>query len=78
MQTLDKSKKPFNFEPADKAMVDMMEHLQANKINTTDLKYHVGRKLTIDPAPEKFINDKEADAMLTREYRKGFVVPEKV
>ena len=27
---------------------------------------------------EKFVNDKEADTYLTREYRKPFVVPEKV
>ena len=32
----------------------------------------------IDPATERFVNDKEADALLTRQYRKPFVVPEKV
>jgi hypothetical protein len=38
----------------------------------------VGRKLTINPQTESFVGDKEADAMLSREYRKGFVVPDKV
>jgi len=38
----------------------------------------LGRKLTIEPKTESFVGDKEADAMLFREYRKGFEVPEKV
>ena len=36
----------------------------------------VGRTLTFDPKAEKFVNDAEADKLLTREYRKPFVVPE--
>ena len=36
--------------------------------------YQVGRKLAFDPKSERFVDDKEADAMLTREYRKGFEV----
>ena len=36
--------------------------------------YQVGRKLAIDPKNERFVHDKEADAMLTREYRKGFEI----
>ena len=31
-----------------------------------------------DPATESFVGDSEADAMLTREYRKPYVVPERV
>ena len=38
----------------------------------------VGRKLEFDGKAERFVNDKEADALLTRNYRKGFVVPDKV
>jgi len=41
-------------------------------------RYRVGRKLTLDPRAERFIQDAEANAMLTREYRRPFVVPEKV
>ena len=33
-------------------------------------------KLLIDPKTETFIDNKEADKLLTREYRKGFEVPE--
>ena len=37
--------------------------------------YRLGRKLAIDASRESFLGDSEADAMLTREYRKGFEVP---
>ena len=38
--------------------------------------YQVGRPLKFDPASEKVLDDKEADAMLNRpEYRKPYVVP---
>jgi hypothetical protein len=61
-----------------KAFESMKEHLEANKIKLDGLQYSLGRKLTIDPTKETFIGDKEADAMLTREYRKGFEVPASV
>jgi hypothetical protein len=35
----------------------------------------VGRQLAFDGKKEQFVNDKEADKLLTREYRKGFEVP---
>ncbi|NLN94044.1 MAG: Gfo/Idh/MocA family oxidoreductase [Candidatus Hydrogenedens sp.] len=38
----------------------------------------VNRVLEIDTAAEQVINDDEANSMLTREYREGFVVPEVV
>jgi len=43
-----------------------------------NVSYKVGRQLTFDGTKEKFINDKEADKLLTREYRKPYVVPEVV
>jgi hypothetical protein len=78
LQDLDKSKKPFQNKAADDAVASMVAHLEQNKIKPEGLMVHVGRKLSIDRKVETFVNDKEADAMLTREYRKGFVVPEKV
>jgi predicted dehydrogenase len=54
----------------------MQEHLKANRIELGN--YRLGRKLTIDAAHENFGGDSEANAMLTREYRKGFEVPAKV
>jgi len=55
----------------------MVEHLSNNKIELDSTKFRVGRKLKIDPKTESFLEDKDAIAMLTREYRKGFVVPDK-
>jgi predicted dehydrogenase len=43
-----------------------------------NIAYRLGRKLHINPSTESFVNDSEADAMLTREYRAPFVVPSKV
>jgi len=56
----------------------MSEHLKENKVPLDSTSCHVGRRLTVDPRAEAFVGDKEADAMLTRAYRKPFVVPEKV
>jgi hypothetical protein len=44
----------------------------------TNISYRLGRELTFDGAKEKFVKDKEADKMLTRVYRKPYVVPEVV
>jgi predicted dehydrogenase len=67
---------------ADKSARDsvdrMLTHLADNKIDVDTTKYRLGRNLKIDPKTESFLGDKEAIALLTREYRKGFVVPDKV
>jgi predicted dehydrogenase len=44
----------------------------------SNISYRLGRELTFDGATEKFVKDKEADKMLTREYRKPYIVPEVV
>jgi hypothetical protein len=45
-----------------------------------DISYRLSRIVTFDPMTETFVGDggKEANALLTREYRKPFVVPEEV
>jgi len=53
-------------------------HLSSAYCHLGNIAYRLGRKLTINPATESFVNDSEADAMLTRPYRKGFEVPAKV
>ncbi len=55
-----------------------LEHLKANKLDPAALPLRVGRRLAVEPTKEVFVGDKEADAMLARDYRKGFVVPDKV
>lgn len=43
-----------------------------------NVSYLTGRQLHFDGKTEKFIKDKEADKLLTRDYRKGFEVPNQV
>jgi predicted dehydrogenase len=56
----------------------MVEHLAANDVNIAENKVTLGVPLKMDPRVEKFIGNAQADAMLTREYRAPYVVPEKV
>ncbi len=53
-------------------------HLSSGIAHLGNISYRLGRRLNFDPASEKFINDKEANAMLTRNYRAPFTIPEKV
>jgi len=43
-----------------------------------NISYRTGRKLAFDPAKEKFVGDTEANKLVSRDYRKPYVVPEKV
>jgi predicted dehydrogenase len=43
-----------------------------------NISYRLGRQLHFDGAKEKFIKDPEADKLLTRDYRKPYVVPNQV
>ena len=40
-----------------------------------NISYRLGRELKFDGAREKFVNDAKADAMLTRAYRKPYIIP---
>jgi predicted dehydrogenase len=62
---------------ADESTTRMMEHLKENKVDLVSLNLKVGRRLKLDPKTETFAGDADANRLLTREYRKGFVVPEK-
>jgi len=43
-----------------------------------NIAYRLERVLTFNPSAETFVNDPEADEMLTRNYRGDYVVPDKV
>jgi hypothetical protein len=43
-----------------------------------NIAFRVGRTLTIDPATEGFVGDDDANALVRREYRDPWVVPEVV
>ena len=53
-------------------------HLSSGLAHLGNIAYRLNRVLTFDPSSEKFVNDQEADKMLTRNYRPGFIVPDKV
>jgi predicted dehydrogenase len=59
---------------------NLQENLTGVGVKLADTTYRLGRTLTLDPATEQFTGEgsKEANAFQTREYRKPFVVPEKV
>jgi predicted dehydrogenase len=63
---------------ANETLGRMAEHLKENSVPLENTSYRLGRKLTIDRKTERFVNDAEADTYLSREYRKLFVVPERV
>jgi predicted dehydrogenase len=53
----------------------MCRHLADNEIDLKKTPLTLGERLQIDPAREAFIDNTAANALLTREYRKPFVVP---
>jgi predicted dehydrogenase len=56
----------------------MEEHLKDNSLKLSEMTYQVGRKLAFDARAESFVGDNDANKLLTREYRKPFVVPESI
>ena len=50
-------------------------HLSSVLPHLANIAYRVGRGLTFNGRTETFVDDKKADQLLTREYRKGFEIP---
>jgi hypothetical protein len=50
-------------------------HLSSALPHLANISYRVGRALAFDPKNETIVGDKEASALLTRPYRKGFELP---
>ena len=53
-------------------------HLSSALPLIANISYRLGRELNLDGNKEKFINDKEADKMLSREYRDEYKIPKEV
>jgi predicted dehydrogenase len=53
-------------------------HLGQHGLDPSKAKACFGRRLAFDPASERFVGDPDADALLSRAYRKPFAVPEQV
>jgi len=55
---------------------DILEgHLSSTLPHLANISYLVGRALVFDGKTETFVDDKKADRLLTRDYRKGFEMP---
>jgi len=74
-----KTSKPFGANDyANAQWARLEEHLVKNRgLKLEEMPCRLGRALKFDPVKEKFIDDPEADKLLTREPRKPFDVPEK-
>ncbi len=54
----------------------MITHLADNKVKFDDrTQLRIGPSLPFDPKSETFVNNSQADAYLTRDYRAPFIVP---
>ncbi len=47
-------------------------------VHLANISYRTGRTINFDPATMNITGDADAAKMMTRPYRKGYVVPEKV
>jgi predicted dehydrogenase len=78
-QPFSKKTKAFgDNKEAYETLARMEDHLKEDGVPLDTTNYIVGAQLTLDPKTETFTNNKDANAYLTRDYRKPFVVPEKV
>jgi predicted dehydrogenase len=56
----------------------MEDYLKDNHVKLEETKYQLGRRLTVEPEYERVAGDDEANKLLTRNYRKPFVVPDRL
>ena len=70
-----------DFQPWNDVIGDFHEHIKANEIDLAKYDVRMGVELQIDAEKETFTGDTatpKALGLLSREYRKGFEVPDKV
>jgi predicted dehydrogenase len=53
-------------------------HMSTAMMLLGNIAYRTGNKLLFNGKEEKFVNDPEADAYLTRDYREPYVLPKKI
>jgi predicted dehydrogenase len=70
--------KALNTDAAREAGDRMVAHLKENQVDVDKVEYRIGKAVSIDPKTEKFDGDEAGNKLLTREYRKPYVIPENV
>jgi hypothetical protein len=50
-------------------------HYSATLCHLANIAMRIGRRLKFNPARERFIDDAQANAYLTKQYRKGYELP---
>ena len=74
----DKEHKAFGDDKAAYAtLLRTEEHLEANKVALDQTEYMLGPSLEFDPKTETFPGNEKANALLTRQYRAPYIVPNK-
>ena len=53
-------------------------HLSCGLVHLGEIAYRVGRVLHFDPQSEVFVDDPEADELLTKEYREPWTMPDPI
>ncbi|HEX3998235.1 MAG TPA: Gfo/Idh/MocA family oxidoreductase [Pirellulales bacterium] len=75
-EALEKLKSFKTNEHSKETLERVVSHLTANGVRLEGkTEFHLGPQLQFDPTTETFINNPEADTLLTRDYRAPFVVP---
>ena len=67
-----------NDQAVAEALGRMEAHLAANDVDLKRATLTLGPVLEMNPKTERFTNNEAANKLVTREYRKPYVVPEKV
>ena len=63
---------------AQETLARMEEHLAKNGVDIKQTQLTLGPVLKINPKTERFVDNAKANELITRPYRAGFVVPDKV
>jgi len=77
-QPLGETGKPFGSSAAHEAHDRLVAHLKDNSVDADRVQFQVGKPISLDSKTEKVAGDDAANRLLTREYRKPYVVPETV
>ncbi|HLY75535.1 MAG TPA: Gfo/Idh/MocA family oxidoreductase [Planctomycetota bacterium] len=73
---LGEAGKPFGPSAAHEAHDRLVAHLKDNGVDVDKVQFQVGKPIALDPKTERCADDEAANRLLTREYRRPYVVPQ--